>query len=424
MGWEALAFSEVDPFASAVLAHHYPTVPNVGDMTAHDWSAYRGNCDVVVAGTPCQAFSVAGRRESLADERGNLTLRFVEAIDQIDPAFVVWENVPGILSSKDNAFGCFLGAVAGCDTPIVPPRGRKWTGAGMVAGPRRSVVWRVLDARFYGVPQRRRRVFVVAGRAGARPHPAEILFEFGGLHGNPPAGREAGEEVSGTLGGGSGSRGWNNSPDTAGAFVVAAEVAGTITGSTGYGGPDENDAARGMYVVSPAVTGGAPFARTGNERVECEALIANAVLSNAGKTINPENSKGNVVVCPILEVGKRTGKSTDDPRAGMGIGGDGDPMFTLQAGAKHGVATAIGTNSNASGRNTAKVLSQGVRRLTPRECERLQGLPDDYTRVPWRGKPATDSPDGPRYKAIGNGMAVPCVGWILKRIAAVAEAPA
>jgi len=191
LGWEPVAFSEIEPFPSAVLAHHYPCVPNLGDMTAVDWSLYKGKADAVVGGSPCQAFSVAGLRNSLNDERGNLTLEYVNAVNAIDPHIVVWENVPGVLNTKDNAFGCFLAALVGEDTPLEPP-GKRWTNAGCVYGPQRTAAWRILDAQFFGVAQRRRRVFVVAS-SDPGLNPAKILFEREGVRRDTPPSRETGQ---------------------------------------------------------------------------------------------------------------------------------------------------------------------------------------------------------------------------------------
>lgn len=154
LGWQPAFFAEIEPFPSAVLAHHYPAVPNLGDMTAIDGSAWRGKIDVLVGGTPCQAFSVAGRRRSLDDARGNLALTFVDLADAIDPAWIVWENVPGVLSTRDNAFGCLLGGLAGEDGPLLPPGGR-WADAGAVFGPARTVAWRVPDD-YTRIPWRRK----------------------------------------------------------------------------------------------------------------------------------------------------------------------------------------------------------------------------------------------------------------------------
>jgi len=163
LGWEPAAFSEIEPFPSAVLAHHWPDVPNLGDMTEHErWNIEPGSIDVLAGGTPCQAFSVAGLRKGLDDHRGGLTRTFVEIAGRLKPRWIVFENVPGLLSMHDNSFGNLLAALVGAGSALVPPRGLKWTAAGMVAGPERVAGWRTLDAQFFGVPQRRRRVFVVA----------------------------------------------------------------------------------------------------------------------------------------------------------------------------------------------------------------------------------------------------------------------
>jgi DNA (cytosine-5)-methyltransferase 1 len=200
LGWKAAWLSEIEPFPSAVLAHHYPEVPNLGDMTTLPDRILSGEVeapDLFCGGTPCQAFSVAGLRNSLDDARGNLSLTFVGIANAIDhvrsvrsasPAIIFWENVPGVLNTKDNAFGCFLGALAGEDEPIIPP-GEKWTNAGCVFGPQRAVAWRVLDAQYFGVAQRRRRVFVVAS-ARANFDPAAVLFEFDGLRRDTAPSRE------------------------------------------------------------------------------------------------------------------------------------------------------------------------------------------------------------------------------------------
>ncbi len=170
LGWRASWFAEIEPFPSAVLAYHWPQVTNLGDMTKIRERVTSGEVsapDVLVGGTPCQAFSVAGARKSLSDDRGQLTLEYVRLLNEIDaaryirgeqPAIAVWENVPGVLNTKDNAFGCLLGALAGEECEL-QPSGKKWGNAGCVFGPQRAVAWRVLDAQYFGVAQRRRRVF-------------------------------------------------------------------------------------------------------------------------------------------------------------------------------------------------------------------------------------------------------------------------
>ncbi|WP_329611198.1 DNA cytosine methyltransferase [Plesiomonas shigelloides] len=215
VAWEPLGFSpawfsEIEPFPSAVLAHHWPNVANLGDMTAIAGMVKSGDVDapsILVGGTPCQAFSVAGARKGLADERGVLTIKYVELADAIDDkrqqkgqgeSIIVWENVPGVLSSKDNAFGAFLGLLSGEECELVPP-GKKWSNAGYVSGPKRAIAWRVLDAQYFGVAQRRRRVFVVAS-ARKDFDPAKVLFEREGVRRDIAPSREAEKEIAGPVG--------------------------------------------------------------------------------------------------------------------------------------------------------------------------------------------------------------------------------
>jgi site-specific DNA-cytosine methylase len=209
LGMRATWFAEIEAFPSAVLAHHYPNTPNLGDMTKLGAQVLAGMIaapDVLVGGTPCQAFSVAGMREGLTDPRGALTIKYVELADAVDyvragqrkpPCVIVWENVPGVLSDKGNAFGCFLGALAGEDCEL-QPSGKKWPDAGCVYGPKRTIAWRVLDAQYFGLAQRRRRVFVVASaRDGFDP--TEILFEREGTRRDSPPGREEKSALHPTL---------------------------------------------------------------------------------------------------------------------------------------------------------------------------------------------------------------------------------
>jgi DNA (cytosine-5)-methyltransferase 1 len=451
LGWEAAWLSEIEPFPSAVLAHHYPDVPNLGDMTTLPERILSGEVeapDLFCGGTPCQAFSVAGLRNSLDDARGNLSLTFCEIANAIDhvrsvrsdsPGIIFWENVPGVLSTKDNAFGCFLGALAGEVEALEPPGG-KWTNAGCVSGPARTVAWRVLDAQYFGVAQRRRRVFVVAS-ARDDFDPASVLFEFNGLRRDIAPSREAGK------------------------------------------------------TIAPCVTNGPPFSRTGNERVEAEAMVVqpyevgNCLTARMHKGMNSTLDEGqtpvvvhgtqdpcvsdiafaqgrnnggeNVLVQPIAIQDVRP---IEKAQNGRGWNDDGT-AYTVDTHATQGVAhTLKGEGFDASedgtGRGTPLVplavaqpidfrnlryhegdvsgtmqskstggyslnyetgvqQNMAVRRLTPVECERLQGFPDGYTNIPWRKK--DESPDGPRYKALGNSWAVPVVRWIGKRIQEAAK---
>jgi DNA (cytosine-5)-methyltransferase 1 len=431
-----LAFSEIEDFPRAVLAHHYPDVPCHGDFTVLRDQPWIVDADVLVGGTPCQAFSVAGLRNSLSDERGNLSLEFVrlaDAIDDVrkladkDPAIIVWENVPGVLSVKDNAFGCFLAGLAGDVDPYVPPRG-KWTNAGVVAGPQRTVAWRVLDAQYFGLAQRRRRVFVVASaRDGFDP--AAVLLEFEGVRRDSPPRRETGQAASGGASSRAGERSHWDGDFPHPTLNQSAKSSGGVGASN-----QELFSQRGAYLAPSKWP--ADIAPTLNAHFgEKQGLEDQHALGGAGLFVP--------MAVPLQEVGKRTGVSTDDPRAGIGIGQDGDPMFTLQAGAQHGVATVepytlairgrgdthnlearqdglanalLTPNGGRAGIGVGAVAAgMAVRRLTPVECERLQGFPDGYTNIPWRGKP--EAPDGPRYKSLGNSMAVPVMRWIGERIA-------
>lgn len=352
--WEAAWFSEIEPFPCAVLKHHYPEVPNHGDMTMLPDRILSGEVeapDVFCGGTPCQAFSVAGNRKSLDDARGNLSLTFCEIADAIDtirqqrnqsPAIIFWENVPGVLNTKDNAFGCFLGELTGETVPLQPSGGR-WTDAGFVSGPKRTIAWRVLDAQYFGVAQRRRRVFVVASsRKGFNP--SEILLEFSGERRDTAPCRQAQQGIA---------------ADAESGIKWPADVASTLNAAFGskQGLEDQH------------INGGAPL----------------------------------FVPHPFLDqqiVGTLT----------AGFGKVGAPEVDAY--------TCLPWPSPICAEISPAVISQfgevAVRRLTPVECERLQGFPDNYTNIPWRKKP--ESPDGPRYKALGNSWAVPVVRWIGERI--------
>lgn len=335
IGMKPLWFSEIEPFPCAVLGTHWPQVDNLGDMTKLAAAVRAGDVpapDLLVGGTPCQAFSVSGMRGGMSDERGKLTLSYVELADAIDdkreennarPAIIVWENVKGVLSSEDNAFGCFIAGLAGEDEPLEPgarPEHGKsnqfwtwnkktsqhvasWPVAGCVIGPKRTVAWRVLNAKYLGVAQGRPRVFVIAS-AGEEFSPTEVLLEYQSMQGNCSQSCETGESYTDKIG------------------------------------------------------------------------------------ICPE--KTSVTIYRIRSFGEYV---------------ESDHASTLKA-RDHKDSTDL------------IVTEDGVRRLTPIECERLQGFPDNHTQISWRGKDAADCPDGPRYRAIGNSMAVPVMRWIGERILA------
>lgn len=399
LGWQPAWFAEIEPFPSAVLAHHWPHVPNHGDMTQLVGKILNGSVeapDVLVGGTPCQAFSVAGLRGSLDDERGNLTLVLIRILDAIDfirarngqpPCILVWENVPGVLNTKDNAFGCFLGGLAGENLPL-EPAGKKWTNAGAVLGPTREIAWRVLDAQFFGVPQRRRRIFAVASARAIRP--AEILFERQGQAGHPAAGSEAGQDPAAFV------------ESSFGAYKQST-VCCTVRASGGavQGGSETLLACRmrgfGDYIQDN--TAGTVKARDHKDATDLIVVHGrqDPCTSDKAFTLDCQHSGNTNIVCIN---GNIIGKDPNGTSGGNGMGAIQDgTAYTLTATDRHAVSDGM-----------------AVRRLMPVECERLQGFPSGHTQIPWRGKPAADCPDGPRYKAIGNSMAVPVMRWIGQRI--------
>jgi len=410
LGWRPLAFSEIEKFPCAVLAHHYPDVPNLGDMTTMD-VAPLGRIDLLVGGTPCQAFSVAGLRQSLDDARGNLTLSYVrlahELVEEHGLRNSVWENVPGVLSTKDNAFGCFLGALVGSDEPLVPSpkpadgksdahwkwsKGRhslKWPNSGMVSGPEGRAAWTIKDAQYFGLAQRRRRVFVVSD-FGNGADPAAVLFELEGVPGNPAPRREPGKDVAPTIsarptvGGGLGT-----DFDLDGGLIPSkwpAEIASTLNAHYGdKWGLEDQHALGGAALFVPAQTV-ALRGREGGGTAELGGDIATALRASQGGGDKPH------VLTHAFDA-----RQTDVIQYGDVTG----PVDTKQPS-----ATAL--------------IGSAVRRLTPMECERLQGFQDNYTRIPMPKSGKKVGPvwaaDGPRYKALGNSMAVPVMHWIGARI--------
>ena len=437
LGWEAAWLSEIEPFPCAVLKHHYPDVPNHGDMTLLPEKILSGEVeapDLFCGGTPCQAFSVAGLRNSLDDARGNLSLTFVGIANAIDhvrsvrraaPAIVFWENVPGVLNTKDNAFGCFLGALAGEDEAIVPP-GEKWTNSGCVFGPQRTVAWRVLDAQYFGVAQRRRRVFVVAS-ARDDFNPAEVLFEFEGVRRDTAPSRKSGQEVAGTIAARFGiSR--NNHEECVATTVWPSEIAPTLTSDFGDKLGQNNqhiDSQKGGFFVPSQV-----FENHGTDSRVKPVDVCPTVTSRWG-------TGGNNVplsMQPIAFTTEQTPKFNSDQALTLTKSeskhnqcvaqsvafniapGKGELKDDIHVTDAHVSKTidASGSNPTMHQGGAAIVQTMAVRRLTPTECERLQGFPDGYTNIPWRK--ASEAPDGPRYKALGNSWAVPVVAWIGKRI--------
>ncbi|WP_055134549.1 DNA cytosine methyltransferase [Pseudomonas mediterranea] len=440
LGMKAAWLAEIEPFPSAVLAHHYPNTPNHGDMTRLAALVLARKIpapDALIGGTPCQAFSVAGMREGLADPRGALTIKYVELADAIDhvraidgkpPAIDVWENVPGVLSDKGNAFGCFLGALAGEDSELFPP-GKRWADAGCVYGPKRTIAWRILDAQYFGLAQRRRRVFVVASaRAGFDP--TEVLFEREGVRRDTaPRRGEKADAPAGAL------RSTDGGSDVdhaiarhlqalafgGGANCQQTEVA---TALSAHPGGTRMDAETETFVVTAPLTTN----QCGDHKSRESLLVVHGtqdpdVRYEQAHTLGCNNGMENAVlafsckdhgadagaIAPTLRAMNHSG-SHANAGGQVAVCITGDVTHTLRADGFDG-------SEDGTGRGQPIVpVTSGVRRLTPRECERLQGFPDDYTRIPWRGRVLGLCPDGPRYKAIGNSKAVPVVRWIGQRI--------
>ena len=391
LGWKPAWFAQFDPehnyarqpdFPSRVLAHHWPDVPNLGDMTQIAdlirWGAVAAP-DVLVGGTPCQAFSVAGMRKGLKDPRGQLTISFGELADAIDeqrdtPCTIVWENVPGVLNSKDNAFGCFLALLAGESCELQPP-GRKWTNAGCVSGPKRVVAWRVLDAQFFGVAQRRRRVFVIAS-ADPNFDPSAVLFESDSVRRDTPPSRETGSQVAALTANGVGTCGADDNQAQAGHLIAA------------FGGGNTT----GQIDVATTCT-----AHGNRQDFDTETFAVQSVNGSVTHTLTAEGhdasedgtGRGTPVIC--FAPGNLTRGGRMSPSM--------ETTGTLCAHA----------GRSYSDQSPCVASDMQVRRLMPVECERLQGFPDGHTDIP-------GAKDGPRYKALGNSMAVPVMRWIGQRI--------
>lgn len=355
LGWKAAWFSEIEKFPSTVLKKYHPDVPNLGDITKllERKEVYERTIDLLVGGTPCQSFSVAGLRKGMADPRGNLALVFLEIADKLRPRWMVWENVPGVLSSNEGRdFGSFLGGVAEL-------------GYGFA--------YRVLDAQYFGLAQRRERVFVVGYLGDWRPS-AAVLFERESLSWNPSPSRQEGETTSHTIAPciGASGRGFERTGETRGQDPVVCHSLTKRHDSS------EDGTGRGSTLVA--------FSCKDNGR-DCQSDLA-PTLRSMGHSNSHANGGGQLAVA----------FSAGNSAAARSIG------YTVEA--------TPPLRGSESGTNQVPTIqgSVGVRRLTPRECERLQGFPDDYTKVTEKTK------DGPRYKAIGNSMAVPCMRWIGKRI--------
>jgi DNA (cytosine-5)-methyltransferase 1 len=383
MGWNPVGFSEIEKFPSQVLAHHYPNVTNYGDMTKFKEWNINEPVNLLVGGTPCQSFSVAGLRKGLADPRGNLMLTYLAMADHFKPKWLLWENVPGVLSSNGgNDFAALL-------------QGLAQLGYGFA--------YRVLDAQHFGVPQRRRRVFVV-GCLGDWRSAAKVLFESESLCGNITPSRSSGQEIANCLAKSPASHSSYNPARSEGNAVIAPyNTAGTLL-ARDCKGIDSYDYSK-MAVTWPAE-------------------IASTLNASFGSKLGLENQHINSGAPLFVPVHARDGEEVlGTITASYGTGGadlDTKPLvhkvahaFKVRGGCAGGGKGYLGSDEKAFTISTAQdqqlFTNMRVRRLTPMECERLQGFPDNYTNTP-------TSSDSTRYKALGNSMAVPVMRWIGQRI--------
>lgn len=446
--WQPQAFSEIEAFPSAVLKYRFPEVPNMGDMTKYkEWNIGRETIDLIVGGTPCQSFSVAGLRKGLDDPRGNLMLVYLGLIDHFKPKWIVWENVPGVLSSnKGRDFSTFIGALAEL---------------------RYGFAYRVLDAQFFGVPQRRRRVFVVGYLGDWRPA-AAVLFESESLRRNTPKSRKTGKRVTSNVENGTGEYYESHPHDSR--ITGPHDTANTVSARYGTGGGNtpivmshgQANAEIREDGQSPTLTcnheapilamhtTGAGFWKEGcgtlraREQDSHENLICiqgNMIgrsedAGPKGKGYNEDNQSFTLTktdihaVCFEPGILKREGSHVYDEISGTLRSNPGDNSMSVayskpvsfdcrNLSQNEEISATLQSKNNGGYSlnyiNPVKINSI-VRRLTPLECERLQGFPDDHTKIPWRNKGIENCPDGPRYKAIGNSMAVPVMKWIGNRI--------
>jgi len=435
MGWEPVAFSEIEPFPSEVLKIRFPNTPNWGDMTKFNtWPD--ANVNLLVGGTPCQSFSVAGLRQGLKDPRGNLMLTFLAIAERYKPKWIIWENVPGVLSSNGGKdFGSFLGALG--------ELGYGWA-------------YRVLDAQWFGVAQRRKRVFVV-GCLGDQRAAAEVLFESESVSRNPAPSREKRQATAVSTEEGVGSGKWWDGGDTS----------ATIT--TRSGGQYMPDKDNFQAVIQPTIIDRAAFNQGENAQYEPKIEESETMPSLVARGPHAVAHAFKIRGGSPTETGEYGG--TPGKAAGKGYLGSDELAFTLAATQDQQIAfrkskraqsaeddetwvddgvsntlnnfdvgdtrtthavVAVDTFNQTTNEHTSQTLGSSatdvnhygavinppmaIRRLTPEECEKLQGFPSDWTRIPWKKKEAKDCPDGPRYKACGNSMAVPVMRWIGQRI--------
>lgn len=412
LGWTPVGFSEIEPFPCEVLKQRYGHVKNYGDLTNYEqWDIGPGTADVLVGGPPCQAFSVAGLREGMADPRGNLSLIYFGLVKRLKPKWIVYENVPGLLSARSGSdFSALLSALAEC-------------GYGFA--------YRMLDSQHFGLAQRRQRIFIVGCRTGDWRHSAAVLFDGPGSFGHFKKGEEPWEETAPSVGAGAGtSSRINCQPDG---------ISGTVTNKwhKGSGGPagDEhyNLIVRGVDKPSQLLYENHPNDSRVTGPHDIAPTIAARFGTGGGNVPFVQNVSGVAIPIDTRNATRDADKRDVVNRQGVGIGDEGDPCGTITSSHISAVAFQPGNLARRAGsdpstevfptlskdsgdQNPHVAIPMGVRRLLPSECEALQGFPKNWTRISWKGKPPEQCPDGPRYKAIGNSMATNVMKWIGRRI--------
>ncbi len=467
LGWKPAFFSEIDKFPSAVLAHHYPDVPNLGDMSKFEgWPDYA--IDLLVGGTPCQSFSVAGLRKGLDDPRGNLMLTYLAIARRYRPRWLVWENVPGVFSSTSHDAPDQCPPEIDLDSEDGPEDGEEvvvtdeyeadetHAFACLLSGFSElgyGFAYRVLDAQYvrtcghaWAVPQRRRRVFVV-GYLGDWRRAAAVLFDGESLRGDSPLRREAGQRITHDVAPSlvSSGRGVGRAGDTRGQDPVVGVWSDPVARCVTAGYAQRIDAETENFVSHSLRAEGFDASEDGTGRgtpivpiqfdckgteVQFDDSGCEQPLRSMGHLESHQNAGGHAAIA-IQE--RAISENPDAGPDGAGVRSDG-AAYTLEARqvpqavafdlrGREGGSQPEGPHDTAnmragSGGSSRSYVAEtlAVRRLTPRECERLQGFPDDFTRIPWRGKPADQCPDGPRYKALGNSMAVNVMEWLGERV--------
>ena len=418
LGWECVAVSEIEPFPCAVLEHHYPHVPNLGDVTKITEQQIKdlGQIDLIVFGSPCQNLSVAGNRKGFDGEQSSL---FFDAMRIINYAkqhnglrFALWENVLGAFSSNNgDDFTAVVSKMAGLpnlDTPT-----NKWGKEGAAVGDNGLLEWAVLDAQWFGLAQRRKRVFAILDTGNWQDR-QPILLERRGLRGDTPPSRETGQDFTADV---------RASTYREGGFgqFVETQAGGTVKASGGcLGGGSESLA---VYSFDSLASNSM---KSSNPHSGCRQVELAKCLDTSNGC--PSKNQGGLAVVAIA--GNIIGRTEGNGGNGNGFDESG-ACYTLTTNDRH--AVAYGCNLRPQEIGLTPELSQTlrasdhkerpaifrdsvVRRLTPIECERLQGFPDNFTQIPYRNKDAEQCPLGARYKALGNSMAVNVMAWIGRSI--------